>query len=122
MLDEFPPRDFHRALCSKLHVDIAFDPFIDLCNRLLSADENMASLVAGLASEHPLVLASNTDAAHFAHCRKNFDVLRPFGRFFLSYEMRRLHPDPAYFHHVLHGLHTPPADCIFIDHLLQTVP
>ena len=121
MLGELTPQGFHRALCAKIHADIAFDPFTDIWNGLLSADEDMASLVAGLASEHRLVLASNTDAAHFAHCRKNFDVLRPFGRFFLSYEMGLLKPDPAYFHHVLDSLQTAPDDCIFIDDRLENV-
>jgi HAD superfamily hydrolase (TIGR01509 family) len=41
--------------------------------------------------------------------------VQAFDRFFLSYEMGLLKPDPAYFHHVLYGLWASPASCIFID-------
>lgn len=115
MLGSLGPQEFHQALCAKIHVDIPFDRFVDLWNGLLSADEDMAPLVEELGSGHRLVLASNTDAIHFSYSRKHFDVLRAFDRFFLSYEMGLLKPDPAYFHHVLGGLRTSPGDCIFID-------
>ena len=94
---------------------IAFDPFIDIWNGLLSADDAMTSLVEELGSEHPLALASNTDAIHLAFAREHFSVMGAFDRSFLSYEMGLLKPDPAYFHHVLYGLWASPGNCIFID-------
>ncbi|MCH7736916.1 MAG: HAD family phosphatase [Chloroflexi bacterium] len=115
MLGHLTPQEFHRSLCAKIHSDIAFDLFVDIWNGLLSADEDMASFVEELGADHRLVLASNTDATHFAFARENFSVMQAFDQFFLSFEMGLLKPDPAYFHHVLYGLWASPANCIFID-------
>ena len=115
MLGHLSPREFHVALSTELHIDIDFDPFIDLWNGLLSANKDITPLVEELGSRHALILASNTDAIHFMYSRQHFDVLQSFDRYFLSYEMGLLKPDPAYFHHVLYGLWASPGDCIFID-------
>ena len=115
MLGDLSPEEFHQALCAKIRVDIPFDRFIDLWNGILAADAEMASLVTELGSAHRLVLASNTDAIHFAYAQEHFSVLRAFDRYYLSYEMGLLKPDPAYFQHLLRGLQTDPGDCIFID-------
>ena len=115
MLGRLTPQEFHRSLCAKTNIDLPFDRFIDIWNGLLSADEEMASFVAGLGPDHRLVLASNTDATHFAYSREHFSVMQAFDQFFLSYEMGLLKPDPAYFHHVLYELWASPANCIFID-------
>ena len=115
MLGRLTPQEFHRSLCAKTNIDVQFDRFIDIWNGLLSADEDMASFVEGLGTDHRLVLASNTDATHFAYSREHFDVMQAFDQFFLSYEMGLLKPDPAYFHHVLYRLWASPANCIFID-------
>jgi putative hydrolase of the HAD superfamily len=115
MLGHLTPGEFHQALCAKISADIAFEPFIDIWNGLLSADDDMASLVEDLGSEHTLALASNTDAIHLAFARANFSVMGAFEQSFLSYEMELLKPDPAYFHHVLYGLWASPENCVFID-------
>lgn len=115
MSGHLDPQEFHQAISAKIHVDIAFDPFIDIWNGLLSGNEDMAPLVEELGSDHRLVLASNTDAIHFMYARQHFHVLGAFDQYFLSYEMGLIKPDPAYFHHVLDGLQTAANDCLFID-------
>ena len=121
MLGSLTPQEFHQALCAKIHVDIPYGPFVQIWNGLLSADAEMASLVTELGSARRLVLASNTDAIHFAYAQEHFSVLRAFDRFFLSYEMGLLKPDPAYFQHLLRGLQTAPGDCLFIDDRAENV-
>ena len=115
MLGHLTPDEFHRSLCAKINIDVPLNRFIDIWNGLLSADEDMAALVAKLGVDHNLALASNTDATHFAFSTENFGVMQAFEQNFLSYEMGLLNPDPAYFHHVLYGLWASPANCIFID-------
>ncbi len=121
MLGHLTPHEFHRSLCAKIKVEIPFDPFIDIWNGLLNADEDMASLVEELGSEHSLALASNTDAIHLAYAREHFRVMAAFEHSFLSYEMGLLKPDPGYFHHVLYGLWASPVNCIFIDDRSENV-
>ena len=115
MLGDLTPQEFHRSLCAKIHVDIPYESFVDIWNGLLKADEEMESLVTELGSAHRLILASNTDAIHFAFAQEHFSVMRAFDRCFLSYEIGLLKPDPAYFQHLLRGLQTDPGDCTFID-------
>jgi len=115
MLGQLTPQEFHRAICDEIHVAIDFDPFIDIWNSILSIDDDMAHFVGELATTHTLVIASNTDAIHFAYSLEHFPALKAFDRHFLSCEMGLLKPDPAYFHHVLYGLWASPANCIFID-------
>ena len=115
MLGHLTPQEFHEALCEEIHVDIPFDQFIVIWNSILRQNENIAPLVAELASTHSLVIASNTDSIHFSYSMDNFSTLKAFDRFFLSYEMDLLKPDPAYFHHVLSELRASPFGCIFID-------
>jgi putative hydrolase of the HAD superfamily len=121
MVGQLSSQEFHQALCTKIQVEIKFDPFIDIWNSLLSEDQAMSSFVLELASSHRLILASNTDAIHIEYCRRRFNVLGRFNRLFLSNEMGLIKPDPAYFQHVLDELHTPPADCIFIDDRSENV-
>ena len=109
------PRAYHEALCEKLDVSLAYEEFVDVWNGLLSPNEAMVPVVEQLKPGHSLVLASNTDAIHFAHAVERFPVLKSFERYFLSYEMGLLKPDPGFFRHVLGALETPAANCIFID-------
>lgn len=115
MLGHLTPVDFHQAICAKIQVDVAFDQFIEIWNRLLVENKPMASFVEELGLSHRLILASNTDAIHIAHSMEHFRVLRQFERYFLSNEMGLLKPDPAYFQYILDELKIPPTDCIFID-------
>ena len=121
MLGHLTAHEFHRAICDKLQIDIEYGPFIEIWNRILNPDDEMAEYVAGLAENHTLILASNTDGIHFPYCMENFPVLKSFDRHFLSNQMGLLKPDPAYFHHVLYELWTSPANCIFIDDRVSNV-
>ncbi len=121
MLGNLTTHEFHRAICDELHIDIEYNPFIEIWNGILSPDIKVAEYVAGLAERHTLVLASNTDGIHFPYCMENFPVLKSFDRYFLSNEMSLLKPDPAYFHHVLYELWSSPANCIFIDDRVSNV-
>ena len=115
MRGQLTPRAYHEALCEKLVASLSYEDFVESWNSLLSANEAIVPLVEHLRSGHRLVLASNTDPIHFAYSVERFPVLKNFERYFLSYEMGLLKPDPAYFHHVLYGLWASPGDCIFID-------
>ena len=121
MLGLLTPRGYHEALCEQLVVNLVYEDFVDIWNDLLSANESIVPLVNQLKLGHRLVLASNTDAIHFKHSVENFDVVRQFDHYFLSYEMGLLKPAPAFFHHILRTLGTSAADCIFIDDRAENV-
>ncbi len=121
MLGHLTPTEFHQSICTKIQADVTYDAFIDIWNRVLREDEDMAAMVEQLGLSHRLILASNTDAIHIAHSMEHFRALAAFDRYFLSNEMGILKPDPAYFKYMLSELQIPPGDCIFIDDRAENV-
>ena len=115
------PGEFHKTLCGKLGIDLPYETFVDIWNSLLRANEGIVSSVERAKSTHRLVLASNTDVLHFTYALEHFAVLGHFDRFFLSYEMGLLKPDPEFFHQLLRSLDAPPGDCVFIDDRAENV-
>ena len=109
------PQEFHEAFCNKLGIVVSYDDFAGIWCALIGTKASIIPLVERLRPGHRLVVASNTDQIHFAYTLQHVDVMRHFDRYFLSYEMGLLKPDPAFFRQVLQDLDTPPADCIFID-------
>ena len=89
--------------------------------RLIRPNPDIVPLVEGLKSDHRLVLASNTDRIHFPYAVQHFGGLQHFNRYFLSYEMGLLKPEPEFFHRVLRDLHVSPVDCVFIDDTVENV-
>jgi len=114
-------RGYHQALCEKLVANLSYDDFVDIWNSLLNANEAIVPIVERLKLNHRLVLGSNTDAIHFTSTMERFPVLEIFERYFLSYEMGLLKPDPAFFHHVLQRLDTSASNCVFIDDRAENV-
>jgi len=121
MLGQLTPRAYHEALCEKLDASLSYEEFIDIWNSLLSANDDIVPLVERLKLNHRLVIGSNTDPIHFPYAVEQFPVLKYFEQYFLSYEMGICKPDPAFFHHVLKSLDTPPTECIFIDDRAENV-
>ena len=109
------PLDFQHKLCDKLGIEITYEAFADIWDLLLSPNEGINPIVRELEKGYRLVLGSNTDPIHFAYSLEQFAVLKHFDRFFLSYEMGLLKPDPAFFLEILHRIDMPPCDCLFID-------
>ena len=121
MLGLISSRGYHQALCEKLAAGLSYDEFVDIWNSLLSTNEAIVSIVERLKPNHRLVLGSNTDAIHFTSAIERFPVLEVFERYFVSYKMGLLKPDPAFFDHVLQRLDTPASNCLFIDDRAENV-
>lgn len=68
-----------------------------------------------IAGRYPLTLVSNTNEAHAAYVRENYDVFRHFTNFVLSYEVGSLKPDPGIFHRAIDVSGFGPQELLFID-------
>ena len=79
-------------------------------------------LLVGAARRWPLHLFSNTGEAHRRHWVPRYrDLLRPFGRRFLSCEIGLRKPDPEAFAHVACRIGVPPDRIAFFDDTVQNV-
>ena len=115
------PQPYHKALCRKLQSGLGYEGFVGIWNGLLSTNYDIIPLVERLKPDHRLILASNTDPIHFAHTIQHVSVLENYERFFLSYEMKLLKPDPEFYRHVLETLAVPAGECVFIDDRVENV-
>jgi putative hydrolase of the HAD superfamily len=78
----------------------------------------VCGLVPRLRPKYRLLLASNTNRAHFEKYHHQFrDVLTHFDHLGTSFEARARKPEPAYFAHVQRFAEAPPRECLFIDDL-----
>src|ERR1700730_4346312 len=68
-----------------------------------------------LTQLHRVVLFSNTNAAHVAHIKANYQVFGHVHAAYLSHELGLVKPDAASFLKLLEIEGLPPVDCIFLD-------
>jgi glucose-1-phosphatase len=83
----------------------------------------MEDLIGRLKQQgYRLVLASNTNAAHYAHYREQFkDVLRHFDAIAVSQEAGARKPQPKFFEYAHHLAGCEKAECVFVDDLHDNV-
>src|SRR5690606_26982134 len=68
-----------------------------------------------------LVLLSNTSTAHFEFIPRNFDVLKPFDEFIVSFRVGAIKPEPAIFEAALAAIECEPHECFYTDDIPQYV-
>ena len=82
----------------------------------VGVSEGVAGLLAGLTGRLRIAALTNTNACHAAVWLKRYaDVLRPFERIFMSFEMGCRKPEPECFQLVLDWLGLPPGAVAFVD-------
>src|SRR3954469_25941352 len=75
-------------------------------------------LIPRLKPRYRLVLASNTNDAHFTRFSRQFaDVLGRFDHLGTSHRAGARKPEPAFFAHVHPFAQAEPAECLFVDDL-----
>jgi putative hydrolase of the HAD superfamily len=81
-------------------------------------NEPVCGLIPRLAGRYRLVLASNTNQAHFAKFRGQFaDVLAHFDHLVTSFEAGARKPHGEFFAYAQQFVGAEPAECVFIDDL-----
>lgn len=81
----------------------------------------MEDVVRATAQKAATALVSNTSPVHFQHCLRTVPSLRHLQRFYVSYQLRTLKPDPAFYRTVIEGEQCDPQDMVFIDDLAENV-
>jgi hypothetical protein len=87
-----------------------------------SEEPGMQPVVYALIQLHRIVLFSNTNAAHVAHIKANYQVFGHVHAAYLSHELGLVKPDATSFLKLLEIEGLPPEDCIFFIPLATEPP
>lgn len=68
-----------------------------------------------------LVMLSNTNAAHLAFIKKQFDLLPKFDELVLSYKVGSMKPDPPIYEAALKAIRCEPNECFYTDDIDENV-
>ncbi len=96
--------------------------FLEAFNDIFTPNPEVCDLIPKLAESHRLVLASNTNPAHFGRFSVQFaDVLRHFAKLGVSHEAGARKPHAAFFAYCQQFADAPPGECVFVDDLPANV-
>jgi glucose-1-phosphatase len=92
--------------------------FVDI----FTENRELTALVPRLKKHYRLLLASNTNEAHFTHYRKQFDhVLKHFDHLVVSHEIGARKPHRPFYEHCQRLAECAPSECLFIDDVPSNV-
>jgi glucose-1-phosphatase len=116
------PLDWHKHICKKFHLSIAFDDFCRIWNSVLDPVPILPeTLFERLAKSCRLALLSNTDAIHVAHMEATFPFVRHFPVRIYSCHVGASKPAPLIYHHALREIDALPEEAMFIDDVRENV-
>ena len=98
------------------------DQFLAAYTDIFWPNPEVAELLPRLKGRYRLVLASNTNDAHFSRFSADFaDVLSHFDHLVVSHHARARKPHPEFFAYAHRFAEAEPAECLFVDDLPANV-
>ncbi len=92
--------------------------FVDIFWR----NDEVCALLPRLKPKYRVLLASNTNAAHYAHYVKQFESeLKPFDHLGTSVAAKARKPESAFCAHIQQFAQCEPGECLFVDDLPTNV-
>ena len=114
--------EFFRTVQPASKLTCSLEEFAEAFADIFTPNPLVRDLIPLLKQRHRLLLASNTNAAHFAKFSEQFaDVLRHFDALCLSFEIGHRKPSADYFAACQREAHAEPQECLFVDDLLENV-
>lgn len=100
----------------------AREELLDAVSDIFEPIESMATLTRRLKSQgYRLVVVSNTNEAHVEFLQRRYDVLAPFDELILSYAVKAMKPDVAFYQAALTAARCDPEHALFTDDLLENI-
>ncbi|HEX4537149.1 MAG TPA: HAD-IA family hydrolase [Candidatus Acidoferrum sp.] len=110
------PRDWQLHICRRLGVNLSFEQFGDIWNRVLDPTPVLDSaFLENLSKRFCLAVLSNTDPIHVAELEKRFDFFRFFKHRIYSCVVGASKPSPLIFRAALQSCKTTADNAIYID-------
>lgn len=104
------------------HLRCDLTQFIQMFCDIFWLNPPMADLVPRLAPTYRLVLASNTNDAHYTHYRQQFaETLKHFSKIVVSHEAGVRKPNENFFAYAQQFTQCEPHECLFIDDMPENV-
>jgi FMN phosphatase YigB (HAD superfamily) len=116
MAGQYSPNRLFEKLKAQYGMKLEFSMFRAIWNLVIgSPKDGIIDLVDKIAAKYVLSICSNTDPIHWNFCQEQYEFLKRFRHYFLSYEIRHNKPAPEVFENVLTMLNAPGDQCVFID-------
>jgi glucose-1-phosphatase len=110
------PRDWQLHICRRLGVNLSFEQFSDIWNRVLDPTPVLDSaFLESLSKRYCMAVLSNTDPIHVAELERRFDFFRFFKHRIYSCAVGASKPSPLIFRAALQACKTSAADALYID-------
>lgn len=112
------PDQFLSRVMAQLEVEHLLDAgeFASLWSDIFWKNEELVSMLPGLAERIRLVLLSNTNALHLEFARRQFpEVFAPFRNTVFSFETQLAKPDRRIFEKAVILAEAQPAECLYFD-------
>jgi glucose-1-phosphatase len=109
-------RDWQLHISRRLGVDISFEEFSEIWNRVLDATPLVdSSLLENLSKHYRLAVLSNTDPLHVAELEKKFDFFKFFSQRIYSCVVGASKPSPIIFREALKACKVSADNALYID-------
>jgi HAD superfamily hydrolase (TIGR01509 family) len=110
------PRDWQLHICRRLGVEMSFEQFSEIWNRVLDPNPNIEpALLEELSRKYRLAVLSNTDPIHVAALEKNFDFFRYFSQRIYSCSVGASKPSPIIFREALRACKVTAENAVYVD-------
>jgi glucose-1-phosphatase len=111
--------DFLTTLSSFINDKVDRKILIDAYSNIFKVNEDVVSLLPELKKRYRLVLLSNTNIVHHKYAWGQYDFLKHFEKFILSYEVGACKPEAKIYKAVEGYTQLPPEEHIFIDDIFE---
>jgi HAD superfamily hydrolase (TIGR01509 family) len=116
------PAGFHERVTGAVGVKLPYDAFFEMYNDIFTLNPAAVDVLARVkAAGTRLLLLSNTDPERFGFVRRRFPEVALFDGFVLSYDLKRLKPDPEIYRAAARAAGCAPRECVFIDDMEENV-
>jgi HAD superfamily hydrolase (TIGR01509 family) len=110
------PRDWQLHISRRLGVELTFEQFTEVWNRVLDPNPLIDSVLLQYLSKHyRLAVLSNTDPLHVAELERRFDFFRFFLRRIYSCTVGATKPSPLIFREALRACKVTAEAALYID-------
>jgi HAD superfamily hydrolase (TIGR01509 family) len=110
------PRDWQLHICRRLGVEMGFEQFSEVWNRVLDPKPLIdPALLECLSKHYCLAVLSNTDPIHVAELEKKFDFFRFFKKRIYSCAIGACKPSPLIFREALRACKVTADNALYVD-------